>query len=143
MHVPREVGVFVYTSDETRFRDVLESLIGAGWYIGDVEGVSYLPEEDEDGSDWVLFSTSKTPAEVLALVERKHSQGRPAGVVMMDGTGGGGAAFLWPNSHVLIVSMNIARTRVPWPDLNEAVSRIVRPLISSGIQVESYEVSVE
>jgi hypothetical protein len=141
VNMAREVGFTLRTTRATGFSAVLDALLGGGWKLRDIKGVSFLEEDDLDGSSWRVFDLSVTRREVLEIVRRRDDHDLPGGVVLLFGDEEIGGNFLWTGQRTLIVSPTVNRKLLPsgWSDVNWYLDRLVAPLEFSGFRLESIE----
>jgi hypothetical protein len=131
----RDLSIEVVTS-RVSFAEILDVLLAAEWEVRDVAGVSYLPLEATDVSDWNLFSDES--AEVaLAACRARDELGLPAAIVLLQKGTDCGGAFLWFDGRILSVSLNV-NVFDDW-DFNRWVAHIGQQL-EVAIPVESFSI---
>lgn len=117
----------------TSFVDVLRILLSSGWVVRDVEGVSFLPFEAADVSEWKLFS-DEGPKVALDACEKRELAGLVPGLVLLRHDELRGGQFLWSGGRTLIVSLTV-NTPGDW-NFDRQLLEIGRPLEAGGVEIE-------
>jgi hypothetical protein len=82
--------------------------------------------------------------EARRVIGARDDAGLPGGVVLMANDLEFGATFLLVDQRTVVASFDVNRmNNAAAQDLNDAVTRVVRPLAEAGMRVERYSVEVE
>jgi hypothetical protein len=132
----RDLSIGVDTSGVS-FLDVIHALLASGWQVRDVKGISYLPFDAADVSEWKMFSGDSVAVALEESKRREEAGVIPALVLLREGEDRGGQ-FLWVGGRTLVVSFTV-NLADDW-DFARLVSEVGRPLEESGIAIERFVV---